>query len=117
LEDNQTDPVVPTAFTEATDTLLDAKDDLVDAAALFILIDEFETEYEADEEKYTEETFAAYVETIEQARATVIEGSADDVAEAVAAVKDARDSLVLYVDTLEGMLDIYSKKDEADYTA
>src|SRR5699024_7276863 len=71
LEEDEESPVVPTALQESTEQLNQAKENLVDATKLYILLDEFN---EVDEIKYTDATFEVYQEAIKKGEQVVIDG-------------------------------------------
>src|SRR5699024_12329663 len=76
LEEDEESPVVPTALQESTEQLNQAKENLVDATKLYILLDEFNEE---DEIKYTDATFEVYQEAIKKGEQVVIDGSEEEI--------------------------------------
>lgn len=113
LEEDEESPVVPTALQESTEQLNQAKENLVDATKLYILLDEFNEE---DEIKYTDATFEVYQEAIKKGEQVVIDGSEEDVQKAIKNIEQALAKLELVIESLEEAIKHYSDLDSTDYT-
>ena len=85
------DGFTATEIAELIEALNDAKDGLVDISSLKDVVEEIENE---DTSKYTEESVKALEEALENAKAVMVEGNAEDVQDAMDALLEAYDALV-----------------------
>lgn len=107
--------VNPQEFIDARDTFRNAMDGLVDVTALKEVLAKADS---VDESLYTEESYQAYVQAVEDGRKLLENGTADTVAEAIAAINEKYGELELKADTtLEEVITEAEKLEADNYTA
>lgn len=91
LADNEKTPVHPNQFASAIEKLTAAKTTLVTLGNLPKLIDEFDAI--EDSSIYTVESFNVYKATVEEGRKLLVNGSLDDINNAISAITAAKEGL------------------------
>lgn len=117
IELNKTEPQDPAIFESTKDFMLNAKNSLVNVESLSSLINEFNKI--TDSSIYTEASYKAYENAINQAKEVMINGTVEAVKQAETDIKNAKKNLEL-VNSSESIKEYISelkKLDKVNYTS
>ncbi|GAA0107848.1 MULTISPECIES: beta-N-acetylglucosaminidase domain-containing protein [Clostridium] len=116
IELNKTEPQDPSAFETTKDSMLNAKNSLVNVESLSSLIDEFDAI--TDSSIYTETSYKAYENAINKAKEVMINGTIDTVKQAEYDIKNTKNNLELIgsSESIKKYISELKKLDKVNYT-
>lgn len=117
IELNKTEPQDPKTFEAINESMLNAKNSLVNVESLSVLIDEFNKI--TDSSIYTENSYKAYESAINKAKEVMINGTVDTVKKAVTDIENAKKNLELVdlSDSIKKYISELKKLDKVNYTS
>lgn len=117
IELNKTEPQDPATFESAKDSMINAKNSLVNIVSLSSLIDEFNKI--TDSSIYTEISYKAYENAINKAKEVMVNGTVETVNQAVNDIENAKKNLELVgsSDSIKNYISELKKLDKTNYTS
>lgn len=117
IELNKTEPQDPAIFESTKDSMLNAKNSLVNIESLSALIDEFDKI--TDSSIYTEASYKAYENAINKAKEVMVNGAVETVKQAASDIENAKNNLELLgsSDSIKNYISELKKLDDVDYTS
>ncbi len=113
IEESNHTSIHPDEFTKLSQAVKDAFDGLVLLGELPALINEYDM---IDLTIYSEESALAYTTAIEDSRALLEEATAQQITDAIALIKEAKENLIYIADSIEPLLQQAKSYVEDDYT-
>ena len=116
IELNKTEPQDPATFESIKDTMINAKNSLVNVASLSSLIDEFNEI--TDSSIYAETSYAAYENAVNKGKEVMINGTVETVKQAETDIKNTKNNLELVgsSDSIKKYISELKKLNKVNYT-